>query len=237
MLLRLYEKNPYQNYFIFWGVEPDAPMRMDTIEGHLEKVLAVLMGKEAKETFTAERREIATILARLDGIRKDEIIALQADNLDTAENTIRINHSYIIKGGKLTVHKDTQERLIKIDPSFVRRLLAFCTKNPHVFIFSGEEQEKPMDFKTLKPDELQKRQLLLGEIIRRERNILFHSFRHFYNSYIRGTVSDDILRLQTGHTDPKMTDHYDHMTDDRGEQVRQAVRTKILPFIPKVAGE
>jgi hypothetical protein len=34
-----------------------------------------------------------------------------------------------------------------------------------------------------------------------------------------------------------MTDHYDHMTDDRGEQLRKAVQTKILPFLPKAVGE
>jgi integrase len=81
----------------------------------------------------------------------------------------------------------------------------------------------------------QKNTLVLGEIVRRERNILFHSFRHFFNSTIRGTVSDDILRLQTGHSDPKMTDHYDHATDERGEQMRKAVQTKILPYLPKSA--
>jgi integrase len=237
MLLDLYKKNPYQNYFIFWGVDPNAPMRMDTIEGHLEKVLGVLLGKEIRETFTPERREIARVLALLDGIQKDEIIALKTDNLNSAENTIRINHSYFIRNNKLEVYKEPQERIIKVEASLVRQLLTFCAKNPHVFIFGGEEQENAIDFSTIKPDEAQKLTLLLGEIARRERNVLFHSFRHFYNSYIRGTVSDDILRLQTGHSDPKMTDHYDHMTDDRGEQVRKAVQAKILPFIPKVAGE
>jgi integrase len=74
------------------------------------------------------------------------------------------------------------------------------------------------------------------QIVRRERNILFHGFRHFFNSTIRGSVSDDILRLQTGHSDGKMTDQYDHITDDRGEQLRKAVQKKILPFIPKAAG-
>jgi hypothetical protein len=37
--------------------------------------------------------------------------------------------------------------------------------------------------------------------------------------------------------DEKMTDLYDHMTDDRGEQLRKAVQAKILPFIPKVEKE
>jgi integrase len=110
MLLELYKKNPYQNYFIFWGIDPNAPMRMDTIEGHLEKALGVLLGKEIRETFTLERREIACVLARLDGIQKDEIIALETDNLDSAENTIRINHSYFIRNN---VNYGPQEPLVR----------------------------------------------------------------------------------------------------------------------------
>jgi integrase len=83
MLLRLYEKNPYQNYFIFWGVDPNAPMRMDIIEGHLKKALASLLGKPVRKSFTQEHREIAHNLILLDGIQENEIIALQASNLDT----------------------------------------------------------------------------------------------------------------------------------------------------------
>jgi integrase len=226
MLLRLYEKNPYQNYYIFWGVEPNAPMRMDTIEGHLEKALAALLGKPVMETFTQERQEIAYSLAGLDGIQKDEIIALQAGNLDTVQNTIRLRHSYSIKNNKLEVLKGTQERLINVDPSLVRRLSAFCSKAPYVFIFSGKEHETPISFEGFKPEETQKLTLLLGEIARRERNLSFHGFRHFFNSTIRGTVSDDILRLQTGHSDEKMTDHYDHMTDNRGNNCGKRYRPR-----------
>jgi len=90
-----------------------------------------------------------------------------------------------------------------------------------------------LNFENLVPDESKKMTLFMGEIVRTERNLTFHGFRHFFNSTIRGTVSDDILRLQTGHLDEKMTDHYDHITDERGEQLRKAVQAKILPFIPK----
>jgi integrase len=89
----------------------------------------------------------------------------------------------------------------------------------------------------LEPKAAKKLLLAYGEIARRERNISFHGFRHFFNSTIRGTVYDEILRQQTGHIDAKMTDHYDHITDDRGEQLRKAVQIKIIPFIQKVAGE
>jgi diadenosine tetraphosphate (Ap4A) HIT family hydrolase len=71
----------------------------------------------------------------------------------------------------------------------------FAQNPPHIFIFSSKEQEPQMNFEGLKPEEAQKLTLLLGEIARRERNITFHDFRHFFNSTMRGTVSDDILRL------------------------------------------
>jgi integrase len=88
-----------------------------------------------------------------------------------------------------------------------------------------------LDFNAMPPEEAKKITRLFGDIARKERNVSFHGFRHFFNSAIRGTVSDDTLRLQTGHSDAKMTDHYDHITDERGEQLRQAVRAKILPYI------
>jgi integrase len=115
----------------------------------------------------------------------------------------------------------------------MKKLAAFCVKPPYVFILRGGEQNAAVGFDKLEGKDLR----LLGEIVRKERNVTFHSFRHFFNSTIRGTVSDETLRLQTGHTDAKMTDHYDHMTDERGEQLRKAVQSKILPFIPKAAGD
>jgi len=119
----------------------------------------------------------------------------------------------------------------------MKRLTAFCGKAPYVFILNGTESDNPLDFKKISSEKAKKILLFFGEIVRKERNISFHGFRHFFNSTIRGTVSDDILRLQTGHSDGKMTDQYDHITDDRGEQLRKAVQKKILPFIPKAAGE
>jgi len=101
-----------------------------------------------------------------------------------------------------------------------------------VFIVNGIERETPIDFGSMAAADTKKILRFYGEIARKERNVSFHGFRHFFNSTIRGTVSDDTLRLQTGHSDAKMTDHYDRITDDRGEQLRQAVKTKILPFIP-----
>jgi integrase len=39
-----------------------------------------------------------------------------------------------------------------------------------------------------------------------------------------------ILRLATGHADPAMTDHYDHLTGDQLADIRKAQETRILRF-------
>jgi integrase len=45
---------------------------------------------------------------------------------------------------------------------------------------------------------------------RRQRNITFHSWRHFFNSWMRGKVPDAKLRRLTGHRTEEMTEHYTH---------------------------
>jgi integrase len=65
---------------------------------------------------------------------------------------------------------------------------------------------------------------------RLKRNITFHSFRYACNSALRGSIPDATLRLATGHADPAMTDHYDHLTDERLADIRKAQETRILRF-------
>ena len=43
---------------------------------------------------------------------------------------------------------------------------------------------------------------------REERNITFHSWRHFYNTLMRGKIHDAKLRRITGHKTLEMTEHY-----------------------------
>ncbi|MDR2618101.1 MAG: site-specific integrase [Treponema sp.] len=58
----------------------------------------------------------------------------------------------------------------------------------------------------------------------------FHSFRHAFNSALRGSIPDATLRLATGHADPEMTNHYDHLTDERLAEIRKAQEKRILLF-------
>lgn len=54
-------------------------------------------------------------------------------------------------------------------------------------------------------------QIRKGELLRRERNISFHSFRHFFNTEAQALGADtDKLRLTVGHESKDMTDNYTH---------------------------
>ena len=43
-----------------------------------------------------------------------------------------------------------------------------------------------------------------------ERNLSFHSWRHFFNSFFRTKIPDVKLMKLTGHKSTKMADHYTH---------------------------
>jgi len=237
LLSELHRKNPWQNSFVFWGTKPDKPMRYETIEAHLDKTLAALMGERLKTSVNDDWRGLASTLATKIDMASHEMIAIGSSNLDTTQDSLRIRYRYSCNKKGVEAANYSEEKNIQLRAPQLKRLSAFCGKNANVFIVRGADRENPLDFENLTPDETRKMLLAMGEIVRRERNITFHGFRHFFNSTIRGTVSDDVLRMQTGHSDEKMTDLYDHMTDERGEQLRKAVRSKILPFIPReVAG-
>jgi integrase len=215
MLTGLYAKNPYHDSYIFYGLEPNKPMRYDTVEDHLEKMLAFLFGKEVMNSIDTEWRDLAKIIAIKTEIGPEEMIAITSENLDHDRNCIVLSYSYYRGLKKIEMKKFSEKFSFTLDTPTLQRLAALCGRSLNGFILSGAEREVLPDFNSLAPKVVKKLMLSYGEIARRERNVSFHSFRHFFNSTIRGTVSDDILRLQTGHSDEKMTDHYDHMTDDR----------------------
>lgn len=235
MLTDLHSKNPHEDSYIFYGVEPNKPIRFELVEEHLRRKLAFMFGTEIRNSINNEWRTLAKAVAKKAEIAQEEMIAIQPENIDTDQNCITLRYGYIFGKKKIEMRKYSEKKVVQLDTPTIKRLLSICEKTSNAFILCESEGEKPVDFSSL--DEKQTHKLLMayGEIARRERNVSFHGFRHFFNSTIRGTVSDDILRLQTGHMDKKMTDDYDHMTDDRGEQLRKAVQAKILPFIPKVA--
>ncbi|MDR2481396.1 MAG: tyrosine-type recombinase/integrase, partial [Spirochaetaceae bacterium] len=190
ILTDLYAKNPHEDSYIFYGLEPNTPMRYDTVEEHLERMLAFLLGTEVKESIDTEWRKLAKTVAYKAEIEPEEWIAIQPENIDTDQSCLVLRYGYSFGVKKIEMRKYTEKRVIPLDTPTIHKLVALCGKSPNGFILNGIEREKAIDFTSLDSKAAKKLLMAYGEIVRRERNISFHGFRHFFNSTIRGTVSD-----------------------------------------------
>ena len=56
---------------------------------------------------------------------------------------------------------------------------------------------------------------------RKTRNITFHSWRHLYNSFLRGKIPDSKLQRLTGHQTKEMIEHYTTWSPDDFQEVVQ----------------
>lgn len=64
-----------------------------------------------------------------------------------------------------------------------------------------------------------------AELVRRERNIVFHSFRHYYVTKATGSVFDEsLLRKSVGHSSSAMTDAYTHITEEKARPLLDVAR-------------
>ena len=80
------------------------------------------------------------------------------------------------------------------------------------YLFSTDGGHTPIYYRAI-TDNLYRalKSIGINEKDRQERNITFHSWRHFFNSLLRSKgVTDSKLQRLTGHKTLEMTDHYTH---------------------------
>ncbi len=84
--------------------------------------------------------------------------------------------------------------------------------DPDGFIFSFDNGEKPYPGHLILNSPYEALDNIgISEDERKGRNITFHSFRHFFNTYCRANnVTDDKVRAVTGHKTQAMVDNYTH---------------------------
>jgi integrase len=49
----------------------------------------------------------------------------------------------------------------------------------------------------------------------KDSDIVFHSWRHWYNTYMRSALDDHVLKQLTRHRSDQLTDRYTHLTDEQ----------------------
>ncbi|WP_158084307.1 tyrosine-type recombinase/integrase [Marispirochaeta aestuarii] len=196
--------------------------------GHPKK-RGVLEQVEAQRLFELDwddqRARIGNLLAMTTGLRAGEVLGLQVR--DIKDDRLHIRHSWSTKEG-LKSTKNGEERTIPLLPSVRRQLLRLAADNPHglgpaSFVFwSTRTPEAPMDFhfllnslKTMllkltlhDPSTVSAEELQQAKLYWRTRNIVFHSWRHYFATHLANRIDLRAVQLATGHRSPNMAAHY-----------------------------
>jgi integrase len=169
-------------------------------------------------------------------MRIGEIIALQIQDLSIENNMgiIHVNHNWEQRHQYLKLPKNNKTRITCVPADLILKLEEIHKENPYkggTFIFWGNAPDRPIDSRYFLP-RLRKAMAAIGisREEQRQRNICFHSWRHLYNSSLRGAIQDEILRKVVGHSTEKMTDNYDHLTKENMKEVFMVMCSKLLPF-------
>jgi integrase len=193
----------------------------------------ILTLSEVKTLFDEQRLErnwknsiehyTLNLLAAATGLRLGEIQGLQKKSV--FQTHVCIVQAYARKYG-MKDPKWNSQRMIPI-PRMVSEYLQLLIENsqfqdPDSLLFAGKDQDTPIEHKAI----LAVLYHALKEIgitreIRKNRNVTFHSWRHFFNTICRAKVPDSILQRLTGHRTQEMTEHYTHF---RLEDFRDVVK-------------
>lgn len=182
-----------------------------------QKEKSILLITEVKKLFDAKKINTIwakpvyftiNLLAACTGIRLGEAQALQSKYV--YNDYISIRHSWDRDYGlKYTKTREIRDRPIpSVTSSYLSELKV---KIPTGFIFSRDGGKIPIHHRSITNafySALDK--IGIPANGRKERNLSFHSWRHFANTIFRGRVPDSKLQALTGHKTQEMTDHYTH---------------------------
>jgi integrase len=124
-------------------------------------------------------------------------------------------------------------------PLLIEELLKLAKLNPHEvsmdsYVFwAKKSSSKPVEsirFLTGLRDALRK----TGMSKKAADVYMFHGWRHYFTSYMKGKLDKKLLKSQTGHKTDPMLDHYgDHLLVGDREKIRQAQQEVFGALIPQ----
>jgi len=217
--------------------------RFEYFSGKAKK-RGVLTPQEAAKLFAIpwkdERVKIGNLVAMTTGCRLGEIQALRKSDIDPNKPILYIRHNWSNSWAtkdRLKTPKNGEERRVPLLPEIrmeIERLLKANphTDNPDPFIFYSSLPDQPLDSvlfltgfkeacKTIEIDPV-------------ARNLVFHSWRHFWVSRMADSIAIDEVARISGHKTRAMVDHYaNHLLDEAIEKTAEVgaeLFGKILKF-------
>ena len=174
--------------------------------------------------------KLAFMLSAYSGLRAGEISGLRVCDVDLQGEVLHIRHSWSdVDGLKST--KNTDERDVPIDRDIALQLLNRARLNPlysdtsYVF-FSNTKPEQPC-WPTYYQDSFYEAMAEIGisEEQRKERNIVFHSLRHFCATLLSQRADMKTVQAILGHRSEKMSLHYaDHDSQEKLNNMRNIMQ-------------
>lgn len=168
----------------------------------------------------ALKARTGNLLAASTGMRQGEIVALRRSSVFDSYLEVSVSWDNIFHSLKST--KTGKVRYVPI-PSKVKKALVNLMegsiwKEPDDFVFQGDERDKPMNPEILRDTFYEILNASgIDEQKRIERNLCFHSWRHFFNSLlVNGRINKFKVQTLTGHSTDSMTANYYH-PDEYGD--------------------
>lgn len=163
--------------------------------------------------WTDSVNKLAFKVAALFGLRAGEISGLQVCDIDANADLLYIRHSWN-DTDKLKDTKNGDDRIIPIEHGVALELLMNARRNPDYsdtsFVFwSPKVAGQPMWPSSFEDDfYLAMQKIGISEEQRKERNIVFHSLRHYCATQIAQRASLEIAMKILGHRTEEMTRLY-----------------------------
>jgi|GEM_PF-3082873 len=204
---------------------------------------------ETRMTLDAIHAGLHTLALAPDEVQKIVDILKSRDLLDSAivasaasSQVLYVNHSWSWFDG-LKCTKTGKVRVVPLLGGIREELIKLAEFNPHGkdgFIFYGLVPEKPMDTHFLLDglkDALAK--IGISEEERARRNIVFHSWRHYFATKMRSKLDPSFVKRATGHSTDAMLEHYtEHEREEDIDTLLTAADDmfgNIIPFERKSA--
>ena len=192
----------------------------------IEEVKRLLGCIESPKYWPSVKVYMVNLIAASTGLRMGEIQALRWGDIGPLPNPDRIivRHSWDRKFGLKTT-KTKKERIIPLSKDLWGRIVQNLTpQSSEDFIFTNTEETGPIH-ETMIAETFYEALAKIGitDSERKERNITFHGWRHFFNTFLRRQgIQDSKVQMVTGHSSVEMTDHYTHFDVSDLKEVEEA---------------
>jgi integrase len=165
---------------------------------------------------------MANKLAACTGMRIGEVLGLRSEYVHEGYLEVCMQYSNVAGYTDVKTHKP---RNIPIHEGIEKELRELIKANGEGYVFVRTPQAKSPIRRDAIAQSLCKALATIGidEGQRKKRNLTFHGWRHFFNTFLlAANVADAKVMAVTGHVTKKMKEHYTHFDTTKFLEVTEA---------------